>query len=128
MRSWTDWKDLTKANVENVSRSIKGVYVIRKKRRVMGRSSDIIYIGQAGTGEQGMGQRLRNLLKGLECEDDERSKELHSKSPCIKKYLNDNLQFSWIACKSPDGVEKALLLAFHVSTGKLPVCNKNFRG
>ena len=42
-------------------------------------------------------------------------------------FRNDGLQFSCFECfQKPDGVEKAFLLGFWVSTGKLPKCNLNF--
>ena len=55
MKSWSDWKDFTKENVKTVPANIKGVYVIRTKKNIKGVQSDIIYIGQAGTGNQGVG-------------------------------------------------------------------------
>ena len=125
MKSWTDWKDLTSENIRTVRKGTIGVYVIRKKGSVGNNESDIIWIGQAGGGRQGIDQRLRYLLNGLKSSRP-KSKN-HSAVHEMKKHLKAGLQFSWLeCCQAPDGVEKALLLAFWVSTGKLPDCNKKF--
>jgi hypothetical protein len=119
--------DLNISNVKKVPKNVKGIYAIRKTKNVGATESDIIYIGHAGTGAQGVGQRLRNLIAGLE--SDRNGDERHSASPKIKRHIKAGLQFSWLKCsKSPDGVEKAFLLAFNCSMASLPVCNDNFRG
>ena len=125
MKSWSDWKDFTKENVKTVPANIKGVYVIRTKKNIKGVQSDIIYIGQAGTGNQGVGTRLKNLLKDVQ--SSEKKWKYHSASQKVKKYFKYGLQYSWLQCfQSPDGVEKAFLLAHKCSSGKLPVCNDGF--
>ncbi|MBI3125828.1 MAG: hypothetical protein HYZ10_15640 [Ignavibacteriales bacterium] len=127
MKSWTNWLELSQQNVHSVPLHAKGIYVIRRINNVPPNESDIIYIGNAGTGNQGVGKRLRNLLRGLQQSGNENSSNNHCASPKIQRYLNDGLQFSWVECnKAPDGVEKALLLAFWTSIGKLPTCNEKF--
>ena len=125
MNSWTNWMELNSNNIRNIPKDAKGVYVIRKKRSIVKNDSDIIYIGQSGRKKQGVGTRLNNLLKDV---TSTRNKwKYHAASQKIKKYLKSGLEFSWIKCfKSPDGVEKAMLLAFNYSTGKLPECNDIF--
>lgn len=127
MRSWSNWTQLSKENIKTVPRDAKGVYVIRIHRKDNAKSStDIIYIGSSGTGKQGIGRRLNNLMNGLKKSDKSASNN-HSASQKIRQYVNKNLEFSWVPCsQAPDGVEKALLLGFWVSTGKLPVCNSRF--
>lgn len=125
MKSWTDWKDLTTENVSTLPKNAKGVYVIRKKGNFTGHNSDIIYIGQAGTRQQGVDIRLRDLLRDLKSSRDKWRD--HAASQKIRKHLKAGLQFSWLeSFQSPDGVEKALLLAFKCSTGILPECNDYF--
>jgi hydroxymethylglutaryl-CoA reductase len=127
MKSWTNWIELSQQNVSDVPDHAKGIYVIRRTRNVDANNSDIIYIGSAGTGNQGVGMRLGNLLRGLQLTDDRDASNNHSASPRIRRYLDDALQFSWVEClQAPDGIEKALLLAFWTSTGRLPVCNERF--
>ena len=127
MKSWSNWADLSDHNVGSVNKHAKGVYAIRKTTNVQPTESDIIYIGTSGKGSQGVGTRLANLLKGLRETNDKKASDYHSASLKIRPYLKNNLQYSWIEChRAPDGVEKALFLAFWISVGKLPVCNKQF--
>jgi len=116
MKSWRKWSALDSTGVMAVPKDAKGVYVIRRTLGITDQDpSDLIYIGSSGKGAQGLGKRLRRLLNGK-----------HSAAKRIKRFIRDGLQFSWFECQTPDGVEKALLLAFKVSTGKLPACNKQF--
>ena len=132
MKSWTDWVDLSAENVRAVPEDAKGVYVIRKKGARSEKESDIIYIGQSGKGRQGVankrqgvGKRLTNLVAELKSSSNKGNN--HSAGLKIKEHLKNGLQFSWIECvENPDGVEKALLLAFFCSAKKLPVCNNSF--
>ena len=127
MNSWTNWMDLNSDNVKAIPKNVKGVYVIRKTKNIGTSESDIIYIGHAGTGEQGIGQRLRYLISDLQ--NRRKKSKNYSPSQKINKHIKSGLQISWLKCsKNPDGVEKALFLAFNCSTASLPVCNDNFRG
>lgn len=127
MKSWTDWRPLNKVEIKNVPAGKKGVYAIRKRTNVLPSEPDIIYIGQAGTGEQALGKRLYHLLRGIELLDDSTAANNHSASPKMRRYVNDQLEFSWIeSLKAPDGLEKAFLLAFYISANKLPECNEKF--
>ena len=127
MKSWSNWLELSHENVKNVPEHALGVYVIRRTINIESNNSDIIYIGSSGNGNQGVGKRLKNLVRGLSLTDDTKAKNKHAASPVIRQYIQDGLQFSWIEClQVPDGVEKAFLLAFWTSNGGLPICNKRF--
>ncbi len=114
MKSWSNWKELNECNVKELSNGVKGVYVIRTTDTSVNTvsDSDIIYIGCSE--DQGIKERLLKLIRG----------QSHSAAQCIRNY--NNLEFSWFGCSCPDGVEKALLLAFKVSCCRLPECNKKF--
>ena len=123
MKSWTNWVELTKQNIKNVPKNTKGVYVIRRTKNVKAGDSDIIYIGNAGTGKRGVRERLSGLILGLKTKDDKKAKNLYHAIKRIRGHINEGLEFSWIECfQAPDGVEKAFLLAFWISSGKLSVC------
>ena len=125
MKSWSNWKDLTDENILRIPASAKGVYVLRKTKNIRAKASDIIYIGQSGTGKQGIRKRLKNLLSEMNSSRDKWKN--HSASQKIKKHIKSGLQFSWVQCsKYSDGVEKAFLLAFISSAKKLPDCNDRF--
>lgn len=116
MKSWIDWKDLTKVNIDAIPNDLRGTYAIRVKDSE-GLASDIIYIGFSGTGKQGLRKRLRDLYGNA---------GLHSASQKVLNYSDKGLQFSCIPNSNPGGVEKSLLLGFYCSLGKLPCCNDRF--
>lgn len=118
MRSWTNWKSLNGENVREIPQDATGVYAIRAKSLHDDPESDIICIGCSGVGNvQGLRQRLRRLLNAQD----------HTAAPCVHTYGEDDLELSWLKCsQAPDGVEKALLLAFWTSVGRLPRCNNRF--
>ncbi len=94
-----------------------GIYIIRKKN-----NKKIIYIGESTN----INKRIGFLLNALKESDKKKAKNIHSASVKIKKYNIDALELSWFECNNSKGVEKALLLAFHVSHKQLPECNTQF--
>ena len=130
MRSWSGWRDLTAVNVNHIPRNAKGVYVIRVKTLPQTDEawpSDILYIGMSGTGVQGVGKRLRNLLKALSIDDDQKASAIHCAAPKMRPYTVLGLEFSWFECRdNPDGAEKGLLLAHYASVSRLPPLNDGF--
>ena len=119
MNSWSNWKNFSAEEVSNIPKKVKGVYVIRETSKPKPTHSDIIYIGSAGKGKQDIRQRLINLLRGIRASKLKLARHYHCASIRIKKHKK--LEFSWVKChQAPDGVEKAFLLAFKCSTGKIP--------
>ena len=115
MKSWSNWLKLTRENIiDNVPKKEKGVYAIRITK-VKNEKSDIIYIG-CGKKNGRLRTRLLAIARGRN----------HCAASEINQFKNRGLEFSWFATSVPDGVEKALFIAFWISTGQRPKCNKSF--
>lgn len=121
MKSWSSWISLTATGIRSIPINIAGVYTIRVREIIPNYDSDIIYMGKS----KDISRRLKGLLDDLN--NDREKWKGHSSSQKIKLYKKHGLEFSFIqVSKNSDGVEKALLLAFHCSNGRLPLCNRSF--
>ena len=132
MNSWKNWQQLNDMQIKP-GNDEQGVYAIRVSRKPDDWSSDIIYIGESLRLRNRL-DNLRRALQRLVDGEEFNAAELHVAAPKIKDRIFDKMDFplkdieiSWIiTLQNPDGVEKALLLAFYVSTHSLPLLNENF--
>lgn len=126
MKSWTNWIKLTRKNINKILPNVKGVYIIRVLNH-KSQDSDIIYVGTHKSGKTKLRGRLRGLIRGMNATSEAAAKKIHSASWRIRGYKSLGLEFSWIGCfRGQEGVEKTILIAYWISNGKLPKCNKEF--
>ena len=92
--SWSEWKALTKDNVEKVPEK-SGVYRLDTAK-------ETLYIGKSD-------DLKRRLLEHLNSDD-----------PCIKKATI----FKYLVTTSPERTEDDLLKEYQQTHGKLPECNE----